>query len=228
LKDYNDEDIKCWYYTAKNFVPVDGQVINVDGTRQFVFTTTHFSTFMATTETIFNDYAAAEGLSPGITLSGKVKSYNPKNELSITLKDAENNTIQATTISTPTETSGLTTQDFTFTGVAPGTYDLVVQKDGHLDYTIKSVVVGEKDIDLTQMTGKAYQTITLLAGDVNGDGKIFANDFKLIRENLMKTGSAISDTRADINGDGKVFANDFTPVRTNLMKTAANCSFSYI
>ena len=63
---------------------------------------------------------------------------------------------------------------------------------------------------------------------MNGDGKIFANDFKLIRENLMKTGSAISDTRADINGDGKVFANDFTPVRTNLMKTAANCSFSYI
>ena len=162
----------------------------------------------------------------GVTISGQIQSYNPKNDITVEIKNGSD-VIADAVIAGQTTGSGQKTQAFSIEAVPEGTYDLVVTKAGHLTYTIKDIIVGNEDIDLAAMTDKDYKTITLLAGDLNGDGRIFANDFTVIRNNLMKTGEGITNPLADINGDGKVFANDFVPVRANLMKTNANCKVKY-
>ena len=149
----------------------------------------------------------------GGAVYGKVQSYNPKNATTIQLmqggKEQYKTTIAKTT------GSGQVTQDFSFNAVAPGTYDLVVTKDAHLTYTVKGVVVGDSPLDLTTMTGKSYQTITLLCGDINGDGSINEDDVSIIRyaNNINKSTADADNKLADINGDGSVNEDDVSIVR---------------
>ena len=145
-----------------------------------------------------------------ISLSGTVKSYNPNNATTIQLmqggKEKYSTTIAAATSSGPVE------QNFSFSAVAPGTYDLVVTKAGHLTYTVKNVVVGSTDLDLTAMEGKPYQTITLLCGDIVKNGYI---DFADYQELLSPAnyGKKTTDTGvnalADLNGNGYIDFADY-------------------
>ena len=108
-----------------------------------------------------------------------VKSYNPGNATTIQLMQdgAEK---YSTTIAAATGSEQME-QNFTFEAVAPGTYDLVVTKACHLTYTIKNLVVGDNPLDLMTHTNAAIRTITLLAGDVNGDGSITESDVSVVR-----------------------------------------------
>ncbi|MGN0967672.1 MAG: leucine-rich repeat protein [Oscillospiraceae bacterium] len=159
----------------------------------------------------------------GVTVSGKVKSYNPGNATTIQLKQGEE--VKYTTTIAAETGNGQKEQTFSFATVAAGTYDLVVIKPGHLTYTIKNVVVGSTDIDLTSAAydGKAYQMITLLAGDINGDGTINLDDFVQIQANFMKSGTL----SADITGDSVVNLDDFVQVQTNFMKSSSQCIIAY-
>ena len=167
----------------------------------------------------------------GVEVSGEVKSYNPNNATTIQLMQNGEEKYK-TTIAAATG-SGQVTQDFTFPTVAPGTYDLVVTKAAHLTYTIKNVVVGNAPLDLRWHSNAAISTITLLAGDVNGDGKINSTDTTFIRypSNFNKsTSSAGVDAIADINGDGKINSTDTTIVRypENFNKNAEkHCTIQY-
>ena len=165
----------------------------------------------------------------GVTVSGTVKSYNPNNATTIQLMQdgAEK---YKTTIATATG-SGQKEQNFSFPAVAAGTYDLVVTKACHLTYTIKNVVVGDTPLDLTKHTNAAIRTITLLAGDVNGDGSINATDLNIVwnAANFNKAVADVSNKLTDVNGDRAVNATDLNNVwnAANFNKGTGDCTFNF-
>ena len=116
--------------------------------------------------------------------------------------------------------------------MASGTYDLVVTKAGHLTYTITGVVVGSGNVDLTADTSKAYSTITLLCGDVDGDGNINESDVSVIRyaSNINKPVSSAANPLADVDGDGNVNESDVSIVRyaVHINKNTGHCTYTYV
>ena len=148
------------------------------------------------------------GGNDGVTVSGKLTSYNPNNPTTIQLM--QNGAVKYTVTIDPTTGSGQVTQSFSFKSVPKGTYDLVVTKDAHLKYTVKNVVVETTDIDLTAMTGKAYQTITLLCGDIDGNGFINSTDLGIILkgQNYGKSTATAGDKAADLDGNGFINSTD--------------------
>ena len=152
------------------------------------------------------DYTAP---TTNISVSGTIKCYNPGNATTIQLM--QGSTEKYKTTIDPASGSSQMAQDFTFDAVAKGTYDLVVTKPGHLTYTVKNVKVGDTDLDLTAMEGKPYQTITLLCGDINGDGWINSTDLGVVLQGQnygKQTTVAGVNGKADLNGDGWVNSTD--------------------
>lgn len=147
-----------------------------------------------------------------VSVSGKVVSYNPGNTTTIQLM--QNGTKMHETTIAKTTGSGQVPQSFSFPAVAKGTYDLVVTKPGHLTYTVKNVKVEGTDLDLTKHSNAAIRNITLLAGDVNGDGLIDVGDLSTVWNgaNYNKSVAAASDKAADLNGDGLVDVGDLNIV----------------
>ena len=144
----------------------------------------------------------------GVTVSGKITSYNPNNATTIQLMQGGKE--QYKTTIDPTTGSGQKEQNFSFNVVAPGTYDLVVTKPGHLTYTVKGVVVGDTDLDLTAMTEKPFSTITLLCGDIDGNGFINSTDLGIILkgQNYGKSTATAGDKAADLDGNGFINSTD--------------------
>ena len=165
----------------------------------------------------------------GVSVSGMVKSYNPGNTTTIQLK--QNGEEKYSTTIAKTTDSGQVPQNFSFSAVVPGTYDLVVTKDAHLTYTVKNVVVGSTDLDLTKRTEKPYSTITLLCGDINGDGNINVTDLNKVWDaaNFNKKVSAATNKLTDINGDGSVNVTDLNVIwdAANFNKGVTACTYDF-
>ena len=159
----------------------------------------------------------------GVVVKGEISSYNPGVSTTIQFKQdgevAYGATIGATT------GSGEATQTFQpEDAVAEGTYDVVISKDGHLDLTIKGVVVGDEDLDL----GSILKDVTLVAGDVNDDGAVNSDDLNNVwsTDNYLKsTTDGGVDSAADVNGDGKVNSDDLNIIwsTNNYLKVEADC-----
>ena len=167
-----------------------------------------------------------------MSVSGTVKSYNPNNATTIQLMQGGEEKY-STTIAAESG-SGQVTQDFSFSTVAAGTYDLVITKGGHLTYTVTGVVVGSSDLDLTTNSKEYISTMTLLAGDINGDGKINNLDYAIVMNpaNFNKSYSSPSDVGnvlADLNGDGKINNLDYALILnpTHFNKNTGHCSTDY-
>ena len=150
----------------------------------------------------------------GYTISGTISSYNPKNDITIELfeKVASANMLSG---ATPVDTwiiSGSATgigqiqQPFEMEGVAAGEYTLRVKKDGHLSYIKLTLTVDDKDIDLDDLVG----VITLLPGDIDGDGQITFNDLTILLDCYDQLYPAINNPLADLDGDGQVTFNDLS------------------
>ena len=152
----------------------------------------------------------------GVTVSGQVRSYNPKNPVTVTLYEAgTENVVKSTAVTYLGSDSGQVTVDFRFDTVAPGTYDLVVTKAAHLTYTVKKVKVEGTDLDLTKLTDKPFSTITMLCGDINGDGWINSSDLSVVLQGQnygKQTTVAGVNGKADLNGDGWVNSSDLSIV----------------
>ena len=222
----NDAQIGEYAFTAENteFLVFEWET-NQAGSNSLVENIISGSDFEGTNTVKLED----ADIPKGVTVSGKVQSYNPNNKTVLVLQqDGED---KFSTEISAEEGSGQKIQAFSFEAVPEGTYDLVVTKAGHLTYTIKDVIVRSEDIDLTEMTDKAYQTITLLAGDVNGDGSITEDDVFVIRytSNINKETENASNKNADINGDGSVTEDDVFIVRytTHINKSTANCTYNF-
>ena len=171
----------------------------------------------------------------GVEVSGEVKSYNPNNATTIQLYEAghageEKYKKYETTIAAATGSEQMS-QGFTFNVVAPGTYDLVVTKAAHLTYTIKNVVVGDTPLDLTWDSNAAISTMTLLAGDVNGDGLINTSDLNIVWDaaNFNKAIADAANKLTDINGDGSINTSDLNTVwdAANFNKGTGDCTFEF-
>ena len=60
----------------------------------------------------------------------------------------------------------------------------------------------------------------IIYADVNGDGKISAMDYTLIRNHIMdvkKITDANQSLAADVNGDNKISAMDYTLIKNHIM-----------
>ena len=147
----------------------------------------------------------------GVSVKGKVVSCNGSNNFTVTLYKSGSDTVVGTPLTVSGNgTVGSTEQEFTIPNVAPGTYDLVVTKDAHLTYTVKGVVVGDTDLDLTAMTEKPFSTITLLCGDIDGNGFINSTDLGIILkgQNYGKSTATAGDKAADLDGNGFINSTD--------------------
>ena len=169
----------------------------------------------------------------GVSVKGKVASYNGNHDFTVTLYQAGSETMVGTPLTVPGNRAvGLTEQNFTIPNVAAGTYDLVVTKDAHLPYTVKNVEVGNTDLDLTALTDKPYSTITLLCGDLNGDGIINEDDLNIIwlpANYLKKADDSGVNALADVNGDGIINEDDLNIVwlPENYLKSTSDCEVIY-
>ena len=165
----------------------------------------------------------------GVAVTGKVTSYNPNNPT--TVKLLQNGTVKYTATIAATTGSGQKEQNFTLAGVLPGTYDLVVTKSAHLKYTVKNVTVGNAPLDLTAHGNAAIRNITLLCGDINGDGSINEDDVSIIRyaNNINKSTADADNKLADINGDGSVNEDDVSIVRysSHINKGVTACTYDF-
>lgn len=64
------------------------------------------------------------------------------------------------------------------------------------------------------------ETVTFVDGDVNGDGKINAKDYMMLKKGILGTRKLTEDEqkRADVNGDGEVDAIDYLKLKRNILK----------
>ena len=165
----------------------------------------------------------------GVTVSGKITSYNPNNATTIQLMQGGKEQYKTTIAAASGE--GQVTQSFSFPTVAAGTYDLVVTKSAHLKYTVKNVTVGNAPLDLTKHSNAAIRNIMLLCGDINGDGSINEDDVSIIRyANNINKSTAVADNKlADINGDGSVNEDDVSIVRysSHINKGVTACTYDF-
>ena len=164
------------------------------------------------------------------SVRGVVKSYNPNNPVTVQLiEQGHHEVAYETTIDAATD-SGQVTQDFSFNAVAAGTYDLVVTKPGHLTYTVKNVKVGDTDLDLTKHSNAAIRTITLLCGDIDGNGFINSTDLGIILkgQNYGKSTATAGDKAADLDGNGFINSTDLGIVLQgqHYGKSAVSVSFA--
>ena len=168
------------------------------------------------------------GAGAGVAVSGKITSYNPNNPTTVELR--QGGAVKYSTTIKAATGSGQKEQNFSFPAVAKGTYDLVVTKAAHLTYTVKGVVVGDTALDLTTMTGKPYQTITLIPGDLNNDGSVNTQDYQILTSpsNYGKSASLAAVKVADINGDGSINTQDYQILTSpsHYGKSAVSVSFA--
>ena len=144
------------------------------------------------------------------SVTGVIRSYNPNNATTLVLTQGGVEKYR-TTIGSAAG-SGLTTQTFTFTGIAPGTYTLVVNKLGHTSFTVRNIVVGASNVDLTQDTRPDVRLMTLHCGDLNGDGMINDGDLTILWmvANYNKNAANAANPLSDLNGDGMINDGDLT------------------
>ena len=159
-------------------------------------------------EIVINDIGSAIEITladvSGYSLSGKVISVTGDvRPATVTLKQNSN-----TIYTAYTNQNG----DYAFNNVVPGSYSLVITKASYLSYTRNFLVVSNQSI--------TYKNITLIPGDIDGDGHVSYNDFLKFLENYNKQGANIQNPAADINGDGYVDYNDFITFLSGYGKSA--------
>ena len=211
-------------------------VLNINGTCPQIFTSSTVNgvscsrTYSAGNDQITLKDIKVPVVAEGVTVSGKLISYNPNYDVSVRLMQGGTEMYTAA-VAAPTAASGQAEQSFSFASVAMGTYDLVVVKAAHLTYTVKNVVVGDMALDLTKLTDEPYQTITMLCGDINGDGSINVTDLNEVWDaaNFNKNAGAATNKLTDINGDGSVNVTDLNVIwdAANFNKGVTACTYDF-
>jgi hypothetical protein len=164
------------------------------------------------------DYPQLRGLPPSgkektsndLCVSGIVKSYDPSKQTIIQLMKDEEPVY--TTIIRSEDGHGLKEQTFTFEGVAPGTYDLLITKDTHARFIVKDVLVEEEDLALALDGRPEVKSMALRCGDISGDGLINDADLTILWRagNYNKKAGEADNPLCDLNGDGLINDADLT------------------
>ena len=84
------------------------------------------------------------------------------------------------------------------------------------------MISGEQVIatgDIANMGGTKYTIVK--KGDSTGDGYVKANDYLIIKDYIMETGTAKLEgafkMAADVTGDNQVKANDYLKIKDHIM-----------
>ncbi len=212
------------YYTAiVTVLPVTGVTGQAD----------YFFDSVGAANSILSDAAEAAPRT-AVAVSGQVKSYDPKNPVTVTAylsSDTTHSNPQATaSIAALSSGSGQQTQAFSIDVLPNATYDLVISKQNHLAYTIKGIAVTDA-VDLTISTNPQISLITLLCGDINGDDYINDTDLNLVwnSANYGKEAGNAANLYTNVNGDGYVNDTDLNLVwnSANYGKSQASCIYTY-
>jgi len=141
---------------------------------------------------------------PSFRVTGVIKSYCPQYSAIIRLMQ-DGYVVYGTTTKVGSG-YGQVSQPFAFEAVEAGIYTLVVRKTAHTTFTVQMVTVGDEDVDLTQDDREEVRLITLLCGDINGDGEINQLDLNILWDpsnyNRRVDDGALNG--CDLNGDGEV------------------------
>ena len=146
----------------------------------------------------------------GVKVSGQIRTYNPDKSATIKLMQGDK---EIDKIDIPVETgTGQRDQDFEFKDVAPGTYSLVITKDAHTKFTLRSIIVSDQNVDLTEDDRPEVRLMILRCGDVNGDGVIDDRDLTILwlTSNYFKNTAQAANPLCDFNGDGVIDDRDLT------------------
>jgi len=164
------------------------------------------------------DYAGSnhhtfEAISRG-GVDGQIRIYHPRTTVHVRLLRGETEVYTATI----TPTAGSETVSFSFRDVSAGTYDVQIDGDGLLPYTIRGIVVADAVVDLTAHENEAISTITPAAGDIDGNGFIDLADVVLLTSESTY-GLSYEEARtkaADVNGDGIFDLQDLAIVTSEI------------
>ncbi len=107
--------------------------------------------------------------------------------------------------------------------VPHGIYDIVIKKQGYLDYTINNVRVHSRDISFDDLE------TALLPGDLNGDGKINTKDLAVMMR-AMNPEPVFESARAvaDIDEDGVVQVADLAIIKPNFEITSESYDWTNV
>ena len=161
---------------------------------------------------------------------GSTKVYT----ITITRKEAEKTTIQ-TSINTPDnviKSVGYTNNNNNLTGFTVGqdvskvlsnikskesTATVKILNANNKEVTTGLIATGQKISITINGSTKTYNVI--IRGDINGDGKISAQDFSRVKSHILGatslTGASIY--AADANKDGKISAQDFSKIKSHIL-----------
>lgn len=141
-------------------------------------------------------------VSKGVSVSGTVTSYGDETEKTyVQLIPAGGS--EAAYEDVVSGNSG----SYSISPVLAGNYTLKVMKKGHAPFT-KEITVGDSNV--------TEDVTVYLIGDVNGDGKIDANDMQRIYAHISGENVLSSIAQGDVNGDGKVDANDMQRIYAHI------------
>lgn len=154
-----------------------------------------------TSRLVFKDISIPT-VSKGVTVSGKITSYGSDSD-DITVQLIEAGLTEPAYEVIVSGNSG----SYSISTVPAGKYTLKVMKKGHAPFT-KEITVGDSNVT---------EDVTIyLIGDVNGDGKIDANDMQRIYAHISGENVLSSIAQGDVNGDGKVDANDMQRIYAHI------------
>jgi M6 family metalloprotease-like protein len=201
-------DGKLWAWGRNNYGQLgDGTKVNKNTPKEIIADTSFSKNFIIT----------VIAPSSGFTVSGLVKSYDPKHDTTLQLFSSgagPGETAAAYTIyvSAAQTGSGQREQEFSFAGVEPGLYTLVVSKEAHTDFIVHNIVVDDQDVDLTEDVRPEVQLMTMRCGDINGDGNINNSDLTILwqQANYNRSAEAADEQLCDLNGDGLINNIDLT------------------
>ena len=135
-------------------------------------------------------------LTEGIAMVSGVVNYQSSTvPATVSLYDKNENLV----VTTETANDG----SYTLSAPEGNGYTLIVTKPGYLSYTIKNLSI----IDGQNI---AIVDLTVLGGDINGDGLVDATDLTLFLSSYNTGVASVLYPFTDLNGDGIVDATDLT------------------
>ena len=89
--------------------------------------------------------------------------------------------------------------------------------NGYYDLSRDYVYADKNDVTIINEAKPVYKK-----GDVNGDGKVTAVDYMLIKNHIMKVSLLNGEIleRADVNKDGKITASDYMLIKNHIMNVS--------
>jgi len=126
----------------------------------------------------------------------------------------------------PSVSDILESADATVSMDADGMYLFLPSGTDYSSFKKEVAVMGKGNTAATddkvsfEKDGSKFNFTVIVHGDVNGDGKVTAYDYVLIRLRILGkfTMTEVQQKATDINGNGKVDASDYVAVRLHILK----------